>query len=124
MAPDALSACADWSAGTASTGGVASRLNDTVSDDGPPSLEALQVYEKSAPSVDTVTASQPDVDAALSASVTVQLTVTSLVYQPLLPCVPVIVCAMTGGVESATIVVAVADAACSESLPSYAAVTV
>ncbi len=45
-----------------------------------------------------------------SASVTVHDTCTSLVYQPLLPDVPVTVGVMTGGVVSATMTVRVAVA--------------
>ena len=49
----------------------------------------------------SVTGPQPDEDVmADSASVTLQLTVTGLVYHPFVPCVPVMVGVITGGVVS------------------------
>jgi hypothetical protein len=69
----------------------------------PPLLVAEQV--KVVPEVSAVTEIAPHPFVALttdSASVTVQVKFTSLVYQPLLPSVPVIDGVITGGVVSAT----------------------
>src|SRR5690606_21270090 len=84
-----------------SVGAVASRLIVTVSDAVPPALLAVQVSVTPSVSAVMVAASQPSsIVTADSSSVTVHVTVTSLVYQPSLPSVPVIVGVMTGGVAS------------------------
>ncbi len=68
----------------------------------PPADVAVQVYVVPLESVLSVVASQPVwLDTALSASVTVHVTPTFEVYQPLLPSVPVTVGAIAGGVASA-----------------------
>src|SRR2546426_4366281 len=82
-------------------GRVASRLMVTEIEAGPPALVAAQV--KVLPPVSEVTevGSHPgDNEVADSGSVTLQLTRTSLVNQPLLPSVPRTSGAMTGGVMS------------------------
>jgi hypothetical protein len=67
----------------------------------PPSLDAEHVRSVPAVSVVNVVALQPVVERMTdSGSVTVQLTVTLVVYQPLLPSVPNICGVMTGGVSS------------------------
>jgi hypothetical protein len=82
-------------------GGVASRLIVTEFDDVPPVLVAVHVNVCPGVSVETVMAPQPfEEEIEDSASVTVQLTVTLLVYQPLLPIVPLTFGVITGGVES------------------------
>src|SRR4051812_24107196 len=84
----------------ASAGAVASRL--MVTDTGPvvpPALVARQARVVPAVSALMVVGPQPaDESMADSGSVTVQLTLTSLVYQPLLPSVPVMMGAITGAV--------------------------
>ncbi len=66
-------------------------------------VSASQVKVVPAVSVSRVTGSQPVVPVTVdSGSVTVQLTVTSLTYQPLLPGVPLMLGVITGGVLSGT----------------------
>src|SRR5512145_2491187 len=66
----------------------------------PPSLSAEQVYCVAAWSMAMVTGSQPLDVTGDCASLTAQLRVTSLVYQPFAPCVLWISEVMTGGVLS------------------------
>ena len=69
----------------------------------PPAEVALQVNVTPFVSLVTVEGPQPVVDVTVdSASVTVQVTATSDVYQPLLPSVPATPAVMFGGVLSAT----------------------
>ena len=83
-----------------SVGPVASRLTVTVCVALPPPLVALHVNVVPALSLVTVVGPQPnDVEIADSASTTVQLTFTLLVYQPLFS-VPATTGVMTGGVAS------------------------
>jgi hypothetical protein len=85
-------------------GAVASRLITTCCEDVPPALVAEHVNVIPAVSVVTELAPQPVVDVTvLWASVTLQLTLTSLVYQLLLPSVPETFATITGGVESAVL---------------------
>jgi hypothetical protein len=83
------------------TGPVASRLIVMLFEAVPPALVAWQVKVIPVVSVATVWELQPvcmmTVD---SLSITDQLTLTVLAYQPLLPNVPLIVGVMTGGVVS------------------------
>ncbi|HLU26318.1 MAG TPA: hypothetical protein VKZ58_11490 [Longimicrobiales bacterium] len=73
----------------------------TVSAAVPPALLALQTNVVPSVSLVSVVAAQPcDSVMSDSSSVAVQLTVTSLVYQPRLPSVPVMVAVMSGGVSS------------------------
>ena len=82
-------------------GAVASRLMVTEAESVPPPLVAVQVSVVPGVSLETVVGSQPDEDViGDSPSTTDHDTVTSLVYQPLLPSVPTTVGVMTGGVES------------------------
>jgi hypothetical protein len=86
---------------TATSGGVASRLSVTGWLALPPALVAEQVNVVPGVLAAIVVGSQPVLFVtADSGSVTLQLTVTSLVYQSLLPCVPATVGVMAGGVES------------------------
>jgi hypothetical protein len=85
-----------------STGGVASRLIVTDCVDVPPALVALQVMVMLAVSVLIVVVLQPVLEGVDSASVTLQLTMTLLVYQPFVPSVPVTVGVIIGGVLSCT----------------------
>src|SRR5262245_60168228 len=88
------------------TGGVASRLIVTDSVDVPPSLVATHVKTVPVVSVEIVVGAQPVCDViADSASLTDQLTVTLLVYQPLVPRVPTTVRAITGRVPSSALTV-------------------
>ena len=81
-------------------GAVASRLTVTLSDAVPPADVAEHVNVVPAVSAVTVVEPQPEGLRVDSGSVTFQDTPTSKVYQPLLPCVPVTVRVMTGGVVS------------------------
>jgi hypothetical protein len=82
-------------------GAVASRLIVTAFDAAPPTLVALHVYVVPVVSMRTTDVPHPVVDEiAESGSVTVQLTVTLLTYQPALPSVPLTTGVMTGGVVS------------------------
>jgi hypothetical protein len=82
-------------------GAEASRLIVTEFELVPPALVAEHVNVVPEVSVLIVVLSHPVFDVIVdSLSTTVQLTVTLLVYQPLLPSVPVIVGVITGGVES------------------------
>ena len=90
---------------TVQAGAVLSSLIVTLWEAVPPALVAVQV--KVLPAVSAVMFVEPhsmSVVTVDSGSVTVQLAVTSLVYQPLLPRVPVMVGVMTGGVVSAVMV--------------------
>jgi hypothetical protein len=85
-------------------GAVASRLMVTDWLFVPPELVAEHVNVVPLVSLETVVGVQPDDEVMLeSGSVTVQLTVTLLVYQPLFPSVPETFGVMTGGVESAAL---------------------
>ena len=69
----------------------------------PPALVAVQVRVVPVVSLVIVVGPQPDDDEiADSLSTTVHVTVTSLVYQPLFPSVPLTFGVTTGGVESVT----------------------
>ena len=82
-------------------GAVASRLTVTEFDAVPPALVAEHVTVCPLVSVETVVVPQPvDEEMEDCASVTVHVTVTLLVYQPLLPSVPLTFGVITGGVES------------------------
>ena len=82
-------------------GGVASRLIVTDCELVPPALVAVQVKVVPAVSVLIVVELHPVLDVMLdSGSVTLQVTVTSLVYQPFVPKVPETLGVMTGGVVS------------------------
>jgi hypothetical protein len=82
-------------------GTVASRLIVTDCELVPPALVAEQVNVVALVSDVIVVVPQPVCDETVeSGSVTVQLTVTSLVYQPLFPSVPVTLGVITGGVVS------------------------
>src|SRR5215216_2155255 len=84
-------------------GAVASRLIVTDCELVPPALVAVQVRVVPAVSALIVVEPQPLLEEiADSLSVTDQETVTSLVYQPLLPCVPTTLGVITGGVLSVT----------------------
>ena len=86
---------------TLTLGGVASRLMVTLAEFVPPALVTSQVRVVPAVSLSMVVKSQPLVEVmANSLSMTVQLTVTSLVYQPLSPSVPLTLGVITGGVLS------------------------
>src|SRR5262249_44080826 len=83
------------------TGAVASRLRVTLFEVVPPALVAWQVKVVPVVSVATVWELQPVCMVTVdSLSITDQLRVTVLVYQPFVPKVPVIVEVMTGGVVS------------------------
>src|SRR6516164_11488593 len=84
------------------SGGVLSILTVTEADvDRPTPFVAEQVNVIPAVSAVSVVGVQPDEDVIPdSGSVTFQLTPTLLMYQPLLPNVPVICGTMTGGVVS------------------------
>jgi hypothetical protein len=83
-------------------GAVASRLIVTDWEAVPPALVAVHVSVVPVVSDVIVVEPQPDEDEiAESGSVTVQLTVTLLVYQPLFPSVPLTLGVITGGVLSA-----------------------
>jgi hypothetical protein len=70
-------------------------------DEVPPALVAWHVRVVPVVSVLMVVELQPLVDETVdSGSLTVQLTVTSLMYQPFVPNVPLMLGVMTGGVES------------------------
>jgi len=85
-----------------SVGAVASRLIVTDCELVPPMLVAWQVKVVPEVSDDTLLISHPVIEATVdSGSVTVQFTVTLLMYQPLLPKVPVTDGVITGGVMSA-----------------------
>src|SRR5262245_40410189 len=82
-------------------GGVVSRLMVMECEAVPPALVAVQVKTMPAVSELTDCVSQPDEDSiGDSESVTLQLKRVSLVYQPLLPTVPLTFAVMTGGVVS------------------------
>lgn len=82
-------------------GAVASRLMVTDCEFVPPALVALQMRVRPAVSELMVVDSHPVVEVIVdSGSDTVQLTVTSLTYQPLLPSVPLTLGVITGGVVS------------------------
>jgi hypothetical protein len=82
-------------------GAVASRLIVTACCAVPPALAASQVNVTPAVSVVMVAGPQPLVFETVDpSSVTVQVSETSLVYQPLLPTAPVTVGVITGGVAS------------------------
>jgi hypothetical protein len=82
-------------------GAVASRLIVTDCELVPPALVAEHVNVWPLVSAETVALEQPELDVTVdSGSLTVQLTVTLLVYQPLFPSVPETFGVMTGGVES------------------------
>ena|SRR5689334_16993070 len=81
-------------------GAVASRMIVTSRLLIPPALVALQLMVWPGVSAEIVVGAQAGDVTADSASETVQLTVTSLVYQPLLPSVPVTLGVITGGVAS------------------------
>lgn len=86
---------------------VASRLTVTLALDEPPPEVAKQVYVLPVVSTFTSVVPQPDVEViAESGSPTVQETVASETYHPLLPAVPLMLEVMTGGVESAKTLVA------------------
>lgn len=70
----------------------------------PPALEAVQVRVWPAPLAVTVAVAQPAPKVTADwASVTVQVTVTGLIYQPFAPTVPVRLGTITGGVVSAVL---------------------
>lgn len=81
-------------------GGVPSRYTVTDCEEVPPALVAEQVSVVLVVSEAIVVVSQPVEVNDDSGSVTLQLTITSLVYQPLLPKVPETVGLITGGVVS------------------------
>jgi hypothetical protein len=84
-------------------GAVASRLIVTESVEVPPVLVAVHVNVTPVVSLVTefVASQSTDLDViAESGSLTLNVTVTSLLYQPLSPSVPVMVWVMTGGVAS------------------------
>jgi hypothetical protein len=86
-----------------SVGGVESRAMVTDRMLVPPALAAWQVKVTPEVSATTTVASQPVLVAiALCASLTSQPTVTSLVYQPPVPCVPVTTGVISGPVGSVT----------------------
>src|SRR2546426_11661526 len=80
----------------ANVGGGVSRSRVTVCGAIPPSLVALQVKLMPAVSVVSMLVAQPVELNGVSGALTVQLTVTLLWYQPLLPSVPVTVGVITG----------------------------
>jgi hypothetical protein len=78
----------------------------------PPALVAQQVSVSPAVSVLIVVESQPIMEVmADSGSLTLQLTVTSLTYQSLVPRVPTMLGVMTGGVGSTTVKIAATEVA-------------
>jgi hypothetical protein len=92
-----------WPSGEAHAivGPVVSRLIVMEFEAVPPALVAVQVKVVPAVSEVTVSGAQPDEELmGDSVSVTLQFTRTSLVYQPLLPTVPLTFGVMTGGVVS------------------------
>ena len=106
------------------SGGVASRLMVTLPEALPPADVAAQVKEVPAVSAVSVTGSQPVVDWIVeSGSTTFQEMVTSEVYQPLLPKVPVTTGVITGGVVSVWMV-AVAPGSKGSCLPAIRRTTV
>jgi len=94
-----------------SDGAMVSRLIVTDCDAVPPWLVAVHVSVCDTVSLEMVVVVQPvDAPIALSPSATVQLTITSLRYQPFDPRVPLTFGVIDGGVESVNVTFTVNDA--------------